>query len=80
DTIALNAGVRKVSSPDAYHVEKPLSAHWWAAYCIKEYTITASMLEAGRRRKSRPDYATQKLTQAAKAFYGDINAWLNTGN
>lgn len=27
--------------------------------------------------KSRPDYATQKLTQVVKIFYEDISAWLN---
>jgi hypothetical protein len=58
-------------------IEAPRSAHWWAAYCIKEYTATAGRLEAERGRKSRPDYATQKLTQVAKVFYEDISAWLN---
>ncbi|MNP79573.1 hypothetical protein D3C76_1774510 [compost metagenome] len=27
-------------------------------------------------RKSRPDYAPQKLTQQAKAFYEGIGVWL----
>lgn len=47
-------------------------------YCVKEYGITASKLEAERGRKNRPDYATQKLTQETKAFYEDIGVWLNT--
>jgi len=61
----------------AVHIEKPRSARWWATYCIKEYSITACRLEADRGRKSRPDYAAQKLTQEAKAFYEGISAWLN---
>lgn len=47
----------------AVHIEKPRSARWWATYCIKEYSITASRLEAERGRKSRPDYAAQALTK-----------------
>ena len=62
----------------AVHIEKPRSAQWWAAYCIKEYGTTTAKLTTERGRKSRPDYATQKLTQDAKAFYKDISAWLNT--
>lgn len=75
---ALALGYRQRYTNLAVHIEKPLSAHWWAAYCIKEYFITATMLEAERGRKSRPDYATQTLTQAAKAFYEGISDWLNT--
>ncbi|VVP35301.1 hypothetical protein [Pseudomonas fluorescens] len=30
----------------AVHIEKPRSAQWWAAYCIKEYGSTARRLEA----------------------------------
>lgn len=62
----------------AVHIEQPRNAHWWATYCVKEYGITASKLEAERGRKNRPDYATQKLTQETKAFYEDIGVWLNT--
>jgi hypothetical protein len=62
----------------AVHIEKPRNSHWWAAYCIKEYDITACRLETERGRKSRPDYATQKLTREAKAFYEKISVWLNT--
>lgn len=62
----------------AVHIEKPRSAHWWAAYCIKEYGITAGRLEAERQRKSRPDYVTQELTQEAKAFYEGVSDWLNS--
>jgi expansin (peptidoglycan-binding protein) len=60
------------------HIEKPRSAHWWAAYCIKEYGITASRLEAERNRKSRPDYVTQELAQEARAFYEGVSDWLNS--
>jgi hypothetical protein len=60
----------------AVHIEKPRSAHWWAAYCIKEYGITAYRLEAERARKNRPDYTTQKLTQDARAFYENVSDWL----
>lgn len=59
-------------------IEKPRSARLWASYCIKEYRITAFRLEAERGRKSRPDYATQKLTKEARAFYEDISMWLST--
>lgn len=75
---ALALGYRQRYKNLAVHIEKPRSTYWWATYCIKEYGISASRLEAGRGRKNRPDYATQKLTQAAKAFYEDISAWLNT--
>ena len=75
---ALALGYRQRYKNLAVHIEKPRSAHWWAAYCIKEYVLTAVRLEAKRGRKSRPDYATQKLTQEAKVFYDDISAWLNT--
>ncbi|ADR58272.1 Hypothetical protein, conserved [Pseudomonas putida BIRD-1] len=75
---ALALGYRQRYKNLAVHIEKPWNVHWWAAYCIKEYGITASRLEAEQGRKSRPEYVTQTLTQAAKAFYEDISAWLNT--
>ena len=74
---ALALGYRQRYNNLAVHIKKPRSACWWAAYCIKEYGITAGSLNAGRQRKSRPDYASQKLTQEAKAFYEGISAWLN---
>lgn len=73
---ALADGYRQRYTNLAAHIEKPRSAYWWAAYCIKEYGITASRLGAERERKSRPDHATQNLTQEAKAFYEGIAAWL----
>lgn len=75
---ALAMGYRQRYKNVAVHIEKPRSARWWASYCIKEYSITACRLEAEQGRKSRPDYVTQTLTQAAKAFYEDISAWLNS--
>ncbi|MNP29126.1 hypothetical protein D3C76_1221360 [compost metagenome] len=75
---ALALGYRQRFKNLVIDIERPRSAQWWAAYCIKEYGITTSRLEAERGRKSRPDYATQKLTQEAKAFYEDISAWLNS--
>lgn len=60
----------------AIHIETPRSARWWAGYCIKEYDSTAIKLTTERGQKSRPDYATQGLTQQAKAFYEGIGAWL----
>ncbi|VVO54556.1 hypothetical protein PS900_00475 [Pseudomonas fluorescens] len=75
---ALAMDYRQRNTNLGVHIERPRGAHWWAAYCIKEYGITTSRLEAERGRKSRPDYATQKLTQDAKAFYEEIGAWLNT--
>lgn len=75
---ALAAGYRQRYLNVAVRIEKPRSAKWWAAYCIKEYVLTAMRLEAKRGRKSRPDYATQKLTQEAKVFYEGIGVWLNT--
>ncbi|KEY84860.1 hypothetical protein PC358_26355 [Pseudomonas capeferrum] len=74
---ALALGYRQRYTNLAVHIEKPRSAHWWAAYCVKEYTVTASRLEAERRQKKRPDYSLQSLTQEAKAFYEEISAWLN---
>ncbi|RIZ46327.1 hypothetical protein CIK02_04190 [Pseudomonas putida] len=74
---SLAEGYRQRYKNVAVHIEKPRSAHWWAAYCIKEYSITASRLEAERRQKGRPDYAIQKLTQDAKAFYEGISDWLS---
>lgn len=58
-------------------IESIRSVIWWAAYCIKEHSITAIKLTTERGRKNRPDYATQQLRQQAKAFYEDIAAWLN---
>lgn len=75
---ALAEGYRQRYKNVAVHIEKPRSARWWATYCIKEYGITASGLGVKRGRSSRPDYATQKLTRNAKAFYGGISTWLNT--
>jgi hypothetical protein len=75
---ALALGYRQRYKNLAVDIERPRSAQWWAAYCIKEYGITASRLEAERGRSSRPDYATQQLAQEAKAFYEDISNWLNT--
>ena len=75
---ALGLGYRQRYKNLAVHIEKPWSAHWWAAYCIKEYGTTAGRLEAKRGRKNRPDYAIQGLTKQAKAFYEGISAWLNT--
>ena len=77
--IALAEGYRQRYSNLAVHIEKPRSAHWWAAYSIKEYGITATRLKVVRGRKTRPDYATQKLTQEAKVFYENISAWLLVG-
>lgn len=74
---ALALGYRQRYKNLAVHIEKPRSVHWWAAYCIKEYVLTAIRLEAKRGRKSRPDYATQALTKQAKVFYEGIGAWLN---
>ncbi|MNO72820.1 hypothetical protein D3C76_637740 [compost metagenome] len=75
---ALALGYRQRYTNLAVHIEKPRSAHWWAAYCIKEYGITAGKLKADRGRQNRPDYATQKLTHGAKAFYDGISDWLST--
>jgi hypothetical protein len=75
---ALALGYRQRYTNLAVHIESPRSARWWAAYGIKEYGITTGRLEAERGGKSRPDYATQKLTQEAKAFYEDISAWLSS--
>ncbi|WP_050586345.1 hypothetical protein [Pseudomonas syringae] len=73
---ALAEGYRQRYKNLAVHIEKPRSARSWAAYCVKEYDITGIELTASRGRKTRPDYATQKLTQDARAFYENISAWL----
>lgn len=80
----VTAALRRVLAKDyrqryrnlAVHIEKPLNAQWWAAYCIKEYEIAKIKLEAFRGRKTRPDYANQELTQEAKAFYSVVSSWL----
>lgn len=74
---ALAEGYRQRYKNLAVHIEKPRSAHWWAAYCIKEYGFSASRLEAERGRKSRPNYASQKLTREANIFYDGLTAWLD---
>lgn len=74
---ALAEGYRQRYTNLAVHIEKPRSAQWWAAYCTKEYGLTAIKLTTERGRKSRPDYVTQQLTQQAKAFYEGIGAWLS---
>jgi hypothetical protein len=73
---ALAEGYRQRYKNVAVHIGKPRSAHWWAAYCAKEYGTTAIKLTTDRGRKTRPDYAARKLTQDAKAFYENISAWL----
>ncbi|WP_262498777.1 hypothetical protein [Pseudomonas sp. WS 5071] len=73
---ALAEGYRQRYKNLAVHIEKPRSGRSWAAYCVKEYDITGIELTADRGRKTRPDYATQKLTQDARAFYENISAWL----
>lgn len=74
---ALALGYRQRYRNIAVHIEKPRSAHWWAAYCIKEYGVTVEILKAERGQKSRPEYAAQNLTQQVRAFYEGISAWLN---
>ena len=73
---ALAEGYRQRYRNLAVHIEVPHRPHWWASYCVKEYGITAIKLSSDRVRKTRPDYATQSLTQEAKAFYEGINTWL----
>lgn len=73
---ALAEGYRQRYRNLAVHVEMPRSAQWWAAYCIKEYGITGIKMSADRGRKTCPDYATQDITQQAKALYEDLSAWL----
>lgn len=73
---ALAEGYRQRYRNLAVHIEAPHRPHWWASYCVKEYGITAIKLSSDRVRKTRPDYATQSLTQEAKAFYEDISTWL----
>lgn len=74
---ALTEGYRQRYTNLTVNIEKPRSARWWSGYCIKEYDCTAIKLTTERGQKSRPDYATQELTQQAKVFYEGIGAWLN---
>ena len=74
---ALAEGYRQRYKNLAVHIDAPRSARSWAMYCIKEYDLTAIRLSAERLRKTRPDYATQKLTQEAKGLYEGISAWFN---
>lgn len=73
---ALAEGYRQRYKNLAVHIEQPRSAHWWAAYCVKEYDTTAIKLTTDRGRKTRPEYSTQKLTRDARSFYDSISAWL----
>ena len=73
----LAMGYRQRYQNVAVHIETPRSARWWSGYCIKEYDSTAIKLTTERGQKSRPDYATQELTQQAKVFYEGIGTWLN---
>ncbi|MDU8604806.1 hypothetical protein [Pseudomonas syringae group sp. 247E2] len=73
---ALAEGYRQRYKNLAVHIEQPRSAHWWAAYCVKEYDTTAIKLTTDRGRKTRPEYSTRELTKDAKAFYETISAWL----
>lgn len=73
----LAMGYRQRYQNVAVHIETPRSARWWSGYCIKEYASTAIKLTTERGQKSRPDYATQELTQQAKVFYEGIGTWLN---
>lgn len=58
----------------AVNIEKPRSAHWWAAYCIDHHSYKAdNRLGSGKS----PELATRKLTQQAKVFYEGIGIWLN---
>lgn len=75
---ALAEGYRQRYRNLAVHIEQPRSAHWWAAYSIKEYSITASRLGVEAGRKARPDYSTRALTQEAKLFYDGVSTWLHT--
>ncbi|WP_122745744.1 hypothetical protein [Pseudomonas viridiflava] len=75
---ALAEGYRQRYTNLAVHIEAPRSARSWAIYCIKEYDLTAIRLFAERLRKTRPEYATQTLTQQAKDFYESIGAWINS--
>jgi hypothetical protein len=72
----LAMGYRQRYKNVAVHIETPLSARSWAAYCIKEYEISTITLNAHRGRKTRPDYSTQVVTREAKAFYEVVGAWL----
>lgn len=75
---ALADGYRQRYKNLAVHIEAPRSPRSWAIYCVKEYDITAIKLTDGRLRKTRPDYATQKLTRQAQELYESISAWINS--
>lgn len=75
---ALADGYRQRYNNLAVHIEAPWSARSWAIYCVKEYDLTANRLSAERLRKTRPDYANQKLTQRARELYESISAWINS--
>jgi hypothetical protein len=73
---SLADGYRQRYNNLAVNIEAPRSACSWAVYCIKEYDITASKLSSERLRKTRPDYATQRLAQQAQQFYESISSWI----
>lgn len=73
---SLADGYRQRYNNLAVNIEAPRSARSWAVYCIKEYDITASKLSSERLRKTRPDYATQKLAQQAQELYESISSWI----
>ncbi|WP_333689922.1 hypothetical protein [Pseudomonas syringae] len=75
---ALAMNYRQRYTNVAVHIEAPRSARSWATYCIKEYDSTAIRLSTARFRRTRPDYATQKLTRQALGFYESISSWINS--
>lgn len=73
---ALAEGYRQRYNNLAVLIETPRSAHWWAAYSIKEYSVTGTKIGADGHKSSRPDYATRNVTQMARAYYLSLSAWL----
>jgi hypothetical protein len=58
-------------------LEPVQNARWWASYCVKEYDITTIMLEDQAGKKRSPGYTTRLLTQRARVFYEETEAWLD---
>jgi hypothetical protein len=81
---AVTEALRQTLAPDyraryrnyAVLLEKPLSAGFWASYCIKESSVTSQVLSNQGIRKGSPSYSSRRQTQTAKAFYERIEGWL----
>ncbi|RMS13629.1 hypothetical protein ALP72_101254 [Pseudomonas coronafaciens pv. coronafaciens] len=73
---ALAEGYRQRYNNLAVHIEKPRSAHWWAAYCVKEYDSNGRMASAALM----DIVADWHASRASVGFEAFARAWVIEGN